>query len=173
MYFADLTPYVYFVDSCRRPEADGFQIQSDDDVLNIGWLDPSRPFPTGDVDPAVTEALLDASLFPTVNKTRGWHYCRFCPPDADDPTTVNGKSGPIGLGTSELWVRARQGLVFAAPDLIYHYITTHKYRPPDEFLAAVQRHIGSLSEGPRNPAESPGLCRSAAKPGERGLNREL
>jgi hypothetical protein len=34
--------------------------------------------------------------------------------------------------------------VYAAPNLIYHYIEVHHYKPPDEFLNA-------LREGPRPP----------------------
>src|SRR6267378_4456553 len=34
--------------------------------------------------------------------------------------------------------------VYAAPTLIYHYVRTHHYKPPDEFLRA-------LRKGPRPP----------------------
>ncbi len=31
----------------------------------------------------------------------------------------------------------QDGTVYAAPDLIYHYVVAHHYRPPDEFIQAV------------------------------------
>lgn len=42
------------------------------------------------------------------------------------------------LGSGEIRVFNSAGDVFAAPNLIYHYILQHHYRPPDEFLRAVE-----------------------------------
>ena len=45
------------------------------------------------------------------------------------------------LGGSEIRVFSPRGQIYAAPTLIYHYINTHHYDPPDEFMRA-------LYEGP-------------------------
>ena len=37
---------------------------------------------------------------------------------------------------------SRDGRIYAAPTLIYHYVAVRHYKPPDEFLQA-------LREGPR------------------------
>jgi hypothetical protein len=31
----------------------------------------------------------------------------------------------------------RTGLLFAAPEMLSHYVEAHGYRPPDEFIVAV------------------------------------
>jgi hypothetical protein len=41
------------------------------------------------------------------------------------------------VGDAEVRVRASNGTVYAAPNLIVHYVAEHKYRPPDAFLGAV------------------------------------
>ncbi|AVT38709.1 hypothetical protein [Plantactinospora sp. BB1] len=39
------------------------------------------------------------------------------------------------------------GVMFAAPSLIWHYVTAHSYRPPTEFIEAVQQYDpGWISE---------------------------
>jgi len=45
------------------------------------------------------------------------------------------------LGGSEIRVFSPRGQIYAAPTLIYHYINTHHYDPPEEFMRA-------LYEGP-------------------------
>lgn len=41
------------------------------------------------------------------------------------------------LGSAEIRVPSRLGVVYAAPDMIYHYIKDHDYVPPQEFIDAV------------------------------------
>ena len=43
-------------------------------------------------------------------------------------------------------VFGKDGLIYAAPTLLYHYVSVHHYRPPDEFVRA-------LNEGPRPPSQ--------------------
>ena len=43
------------------------------------------------------------------------------------------------LGSAEIRVLGGGGKVYAAPNLIYHYVAKHKYRPPEEFIEAVMR----------------------------------
>ena len=37
----------------------------------------------------------------------------------------------------EIRVRGDERTVYAAPTLIVHYVEAHRYRPPEEFIAAV------------------------------------
>lgn len=41
------------------------------------------------------------------------------------------------LGLAEIRVAAVQGQLYAAPNLIYHYVVIHNYSPPVEFVRAV------------------------------------
>ena len=50
--------------------------------------------------------------------------------------------GTLSLGTSEIRVFGQDGTIYAAPDLIYHYVIDHQYRPPDVF-------IDTLLQGPQ------------------------
>jgi hypothetical protein len=44
----------------------------------------------------------------------------------------------ILLGSAEIWVPALgQAVIYAAPDLIYHYVKEHRYLPPADFINAV------------------------------------
>ena len=45
------------------------------------------------------------------------------------------------LGSAEIRSFSNRGAIFAAPNLIFHYVSVHHYNPPEEFIA-------SLSEGP-------------------------
>lgn len=41
------------------------------------------------------------------------------------------------LGDAEVWVDGGDQVWFAAPSLVYHYVVTHKYQPPKEFVRAI------------------------------------
>jgi len=45
----------------------------------------------------------------------------------------------VPLGHAEIWVEREDGTQIAAPNLVYHYVTEHQYRPPDYFIDAVLR----------------------------------
>ena len=49
------------------------------------------------------------------------------------------------LGAAELWLpNSDKSMIFAAPDLIIHYIETHRYCPPSLFREAVIQESGNL-----------------------------
>ena len=68
---------------------------------------------------------------------RGFHLCELChgsPPDA----ALHWRGGEkILLGSAEIRVFGLNGVVYAAPNMIYHYVLTHRYCPPLEFIRAV------------------------------------
>jgi hypothetical protein len=111
-HFADLTPYTYCHPEEELP-----------DTVNIGWLDPDHPFPTGPTSKEFRDRLELLCGFP-VKQTRGVHPCYFC----------KGQGRP---GSSAEMRVAGDGKVYAAPSLVHHYVVAHDYRPPDEFIAAV------------------------------------
>ena len=42
------------------------------------------------------------------------------------------------LGSAEIRVFADGGAIYAAPDLIYHYMVVHRYKPPDQFISSLR-----------------------------------
>jgi hypothetical protein len=112
-WFEDLTSYCY--SRGRWPEPD---------TLNVGWLDREHPFPTGKTSAAFRKRLTRLCRHPPGRfVTKGVHTCVFCERVA---------------GGNEIRVLAGE-TVYAAPVLIFHYVTNHGYRPPEGFIEAVIR----------------------------------
>lgn len=115
MYFPDLS------NEC--------QVDKGPHVRAIGWLSVEHAFSTGVVPPIFIESLrahLQNPCQPVV--TWGSYRCNLCPAHLSD--------GPIS-GSRNLWVPS-YAFVYVAPELILHYIEVHLYKPPDEFINAVQ-----------------------------------
>lgn len=130
MYYPDLTPYCYF--EGRRPP----------NTLNIGWLDIHHPFPRRNASEELLDALFERCLQYDV-LTRGCHICEFCDEQKRGETlTVRRHGREAWLGSAEITVEGKDGKIYAAPNLIYHYVARHDYDPPQEFVEALlaQRH---------------------------------
>lgn len=108
-YYSDLSPYVYF------PRAES-------PAVNIGWLDDAHDFPKGEVSDDFIVRLKRYIDYPVYNLCFGFHRCEIC---------------KEGTGSGEIRVIGKNGLVYAAPMMIVHYIQDHLYLPPDEFIQAV------------------------------------
>jgi hypothetical protein len=111
-YFPDLTAYTYL-----HPE------EEPPNTVNIGWLDRAYPYPAGKTNKKFHVKLRQISLL-RVKQTRGFHTCYFC----------KGPNRPHG--SAEIRVPG-EGKVYAAPELVHHYVVAHRYKPPEEFIAAV------------------------------------
>src|SRR5262249_29650508 len=108
----------------------------------------------------------------SVMHSRGGHLCDLCEPPQRGEATRNGDT--LILGCAEIRVFSKDSVasalreqlhetdsgalillrnsqvpysVYAAPTLIYHCVSVHHYKPPDEFLRA-------MSEGPRPPSQA-------------------
>lgn len=114
-YFPDLSIHTY---TAREPEAG---------VINIGWLGKGNQFALGNTPPAFAAALKELCAHP-VKPHRGFHVCEYCKNNS---------------GNGQIRVRNDEGVWFAAPTMIYHYVTEHQYRPPDQFVDCVlnPKHI--------------------------------
>jgi len=123
-YYEDLTAYSYYTPGKLNNE------------WNVGWLDEHHPFLTGPIDPELCEKLLKLCHRP-VRQMRGYHYCSFCK-GTNVPVTVESSAGVLKLGAAEIRVEGRDGRIYACPDLIYHYVKVHNYRPPEDFLEAIR-----------------------------------
>lgn len=154
-YFPDLEFYSYF--SHNPPE-----------TRNIGWLERGHEFERMMPSEEVLD-LLWSFCSVSVMQSRGIHECDLCATPQTVHAVRNGSR--LLLGSSEIRVFSKEGVssalrqrlremesgglillrgsafpfsIYAAPNLIYHYVRTHHYKPPDEFLRA-------LKEGPRPP----------------------
>ena len=127
MYFKDLSPYQYLG---REP---------DPNVLTVGWLDADHDFLKGTVSDAILERIL-VLCFKPVNSTRGIHQSPFIQGNPKEPSRaypVEYRGKRMALGNAEIRVSGRNGKIYAAPNLIYHYIKDCSYLPPQEFLEAL------------------------------------
>ncbi len=67
---------------------------------------------------------------------RGWYRSPFAPLHKSGyPAEHAGKV--VLLGDAEVWVQSPTGRIYAAPNLIYHYIKDVSYLPPEEYLVAL------------------------------------
>jgi hypothetical protein len=149
-HFSDLSFYQYGVGNPPQTK-------------NVGWLERGHDF---EMEPPSME-LLDA-LWPfckvSVMQTRGLHRCDLCVPSTTVSVVRDGFERL--LGSAEIRVLSKEnpstireslrsqgpGLVFlrkslgafdvyAAPNLIYHYVEVHHYKPPHEFLDALKEGL--------------------------------
>jgi len=138
-YFPDLSPYAYGHGS--HPG-----------VVHVGWLDNVHPCATGSVDVRLIEKMKWMASRP-VELYRGKHRCELCvePSDLVKTYLPNG----IVIDPKCSWAQwiderssngeirvSREGMTFAAPVSILHYIEKHHYLPPDQFLKAIEEAPG-------------------------------
>ena len=125
-FFRDLSQFTDF----SRPEVQG--------ALNIGWLSPFRYCPIGPTTRDFRRNLFELCARPQL-QTRGNHpcllgLCKFTPRLFGITASLNGHG--LSLGSGVIIVRGAAH-TYVAPDLIYHYVTRHWYRPPKGFIDAV------------------------------------
>lgn len=115
-YYEDLTPYNYHHYSEKE--------------LNVGWLDKDFPFEKGELPAGFLERLKKFAEH-NVFQTKGFQFCHFC-----KEQVVDGKI-KCATSSSELRVIGKDGVVYASPQMIVHYIEEHNYLPPQQFIYAV------------------------------------
>ena len=131
-YFADLSNYEYGMTDSTGPQA-----------KNVGWLGPEASFETAEPDAELLDSLWQFCAV-SVGQTRGLHDCHLCPLYTSNSAERGGKK--LLLGSAEIRVFSVTGDVYASPNLIYHYVSAHRYRPPQGFVEA-------LRTGPRPPGK--------------------
>jgi predicted enzyme related to lactoylglutathione lyase len=128
-YFPDLSEYK----SKAYPLLPPFK-----EVLTVGWLAEGHEYPTGEVDAETIDKLNLLLESPKTHalQSRGFHECDLC--SIEQRVYPSYKDRQIALGSAELWIPSSGGVIYAAPNLIVHYIEDHGYRPPDAFINAVK-----------------------------------
>ncbi len=147
-YFADETPYEYgdqlspgltvqVMRNGRIMDLDPEPNEPPDpSVQNIGWLDDQHEFNRGPAPAGFTDALHRCALRP-VQLTRGLHRCQLCGGSPFEQHVARYHDLELGLGNGEIRVRGTDGVEFAAPTLVVHYVVEHQYLPPAPFVDAV------------------------------------
>ena len=136
MHYVDLSPY------CYTPTNDNFGL------INVGWLQSGFPF-----DRSVPNDVFVHNLFNfcthRVAGRRGYHMCDLCMPSkAVSGCPVERDGIKLTLGSAEIRVHGEGGKIYAAPNLIYHYVVAHQYAPPKEFVDAVLAHPVQADQPP-------------------------
>jgi hypothetical protein len=123
-YYSDFSHYQYLNDH-------------KDSSLNIGWLDGSVPYLVGNTRDEFKERLKEFCLSKfSFYRTRGFHICNLENCLYPEVSFGENNEEKLRLGCAEIRVIGKNA-IYASPNLIYHYVIFHKYRPPDEFLEAV------------------------------------
>ena len=120
--FKDLSKYWY--------SEEGFRAGT----VNIGWIEIDDPatYPISPPSEEFLNKLWEFCLIDCV-RMRGLHFCERC----GDLSTVASRHGKtIFLGSAEIRVFGERA-IYAAPNLIYHFVSEHHYQPPDQFVDAV------------------------------------
>jgi hypothetical protein len=108
---------------------------ADPNILAVGWLDADHAFPKGAVPDHLLARILALWFWP-VNQTRGFHQSSFMG-NSQMGYPVEHMGRRMLLGDAEIRVSGHAGKMYAAPNLIYHYIRDCDYLPPEEFLDAL------------------------------------
>ena len=114
MEYVDLSPFTYW-DSVIPMAA-------------IGWLDDEYGIQGGD-RPAMTEAdveRLTAASWRMTNMSLGFHECELC------------DLSPYFRGNGEYHYYLSDGITYAAPMMLLHYVEEHGYRTPVVFRSALR-----------------------------------
>lgn len=124
MYFEDLSFYASY----------GQEI--DKNIYRIGWLENGHEYVKGDVTDVFVEKLWGYTHFAVAMK-RGFHVCDVCESSQREIPVIEYRSKKLKVGYAEIRVFGETGKIYAAPNLLFHYITEHSYKPPNEFIQAV------------------------------------
>ena len=122
MYFKDLTPYKYR--------------ESEIEMKNVAWLEKGHSFIKGKVPGEFKDKLWKYMRYP-VSVCRGSQKCPFCSLGKNKipMTTYNGQTRSVGYYELRVW--GKGNTIYAVTSLIFHYMESHRYQPPKEFIEAV------------------------------------
>lgn len=120
----DLTEY----DGCRAEKDFGMR------PLGVGFLDGRDGYPTGDL---AAELLQKLGRFCLPDYLVNCNRQRLPSPFTHEMVSIEVDGQTIELGHGEIRLIGAEN-IYAAPDLIVHYIAHQGYMPPPEFVAALK-----------------------------------
>ena len=105
-------------------------------LFAVGWLAPGHMFATGSCDRVFYRKLMELLQDPWQPAVSpGRHPCAFCQ-FTGGPAVVRFEELSVTIGTGVLFVPSDEN-VYVTPTMVAHYIDSHGYRPPEEFMSAV------------------------------------
>lgn len=113
-WIPELAPFTY----CTR--------YTGSSVLAVGWLEREHEYPKGRMAAAAFTRLkgfCSERQQWRILMYRGFHTCTLC--------STKGPHGSLNLFVPG------NGVIYACPELIAHYVESHSYLPPKEFCQAV------------------------------------
>lgn len=113
-------------------------------IFAVGWLNNQYEYPRGSVSETFLERLWTFCRYPAF-VTRGFHHCEICLPVERNVKFLENRhilkaqreGVVVDLGCAEIDVFAENGIIYHAPNLVYHYVLDHEYHPPEPFVQAV------------------------------------
>lgn len=130
-----ITPY--YRDLSRYKNQEYVSPELFKEVYNVGWLGTEHSFPTGEANPnlliKIKSLLLERRGGAHLVLERGIRSCPFCKHSIAIPRK---NLSDWNLGIGEIWIPFN-GKVYASPDMIFHFISEHSYKPPQIFEKAV------------------------------------
>ncbi|BAJ32863.1 MULTISPECIES: hypothetical protein [Kitasatospora] len=154
-FFRDLTPYTYrFEDTVSGGRGFASFVPAGR-RLNVGWLDGWHRYPKGPSPEDFRTRLLDLVREQRVNVMRGFYNCQRpgCLRTLGCQPTIEHAGETLHLGNCEIRVPGRSDELYAAPNLIAHYVLHHRYLPPAAFVDAVL----ACPEGWLTGTDAPGV----------------
>lgn len=101
---------------------------------NIGWLDSHHDYPRGPSDEEFVVVL------ERICQETGYHLWR-----GNVPCLLCGAVLPGRLGAAEIRIQGT-GVVYAAPNLVHHYVACHGYLPAPDFMDSVVKSQGRQAQ---------------------------
>ena len=100
-------------------------------IRAVGYLEYPHEYSRGEVDPKFFRKLMELIARPNgLLFCLGMHRCGFC--------ASEGKDGPDARTSQATLLIPSDDCLYESPIWIGHYIHAHSYRPPDEFIRAVE-----------------------------------
>lgn len=112
-------------------------VEKEMNLISVGWLDAEHPYNTGNV-PLEFIKRLESFCSNAIIRTFGVELCPLCDNNEFVVALLStGKKIQL-FGAYELRIPSDdRRKIYVAPDFILHYVTTHCYKPPQEFIDAV------------------------------------
>jgi len=100
-------------------------MEEDYKIVAVGYLSIDEPFEKGEVSQNFLNKLRILWNEEGIVASAGHHTCEFC---------------GIAKGSSEKTLIDRENKIkYIFPEMIFHYITEHKFKPSNEFIEFVMR----------------------------------
>ena len=132
-----------------------------DHVWAIGWLSDKHPFPTGETPPEFLPRLKElCRRWADGLEPLAWWWSSFLGSHRRELCGRSTASGNIGVPAGDV--------LFAAPEMVAHYIEAHRYAPPAEFdgnAPNVRLYVAAITPLSNSTSDAWAVAYNSAIPG--------